>query len=140
MNTHGARVLVTDPAQGRVFEEYVPRDLVSSEAQQKVYDAMVSTLPAIHRRTPIERREAMERRSVKDAIDFYRRNAQWPNSVIEVLKFLAIRDHDPSLASDGGIEDFIHQGKALARYIVETGARQQAEQDQKKVTLDWSGH
>jgi hypothetical protein len=62
----------------------------------------------------------------------------WPTSAVKVLKELAV--DDPTLLQNGGVEQVIRQGTALARHIVETGEMQQKAQDLKKVTLDWSGH
>ena len=132
MNTRGA-VLITDMASGRIWET----DAVEPDA---VFDEMKSTLPPVVRQTPRQRADNTTERIVKDAIQFYKHNKRWPQSVIDILKEMAIKENDPSLAKDGNIDDFIRQGQALARHIVATGLRQQAIQDSKKVTLDWAGH
>jgi hypothetical protein len=143
MNARGAQILIVDPA-GRIFEEYVdPRDIsMGLPGMAQAVQAMKETLPVVTRRTPRERLEAMIRRVMPDMLEMYRvtGKAEWPSSVREVLHYLAERDNDPSLEVAGGVADVIHQGKALMGWIAETGGRQQAAQDYKKVTLDWAGH
>lgn len=149
MNEIGA-VLITDLAAGRVWEaekdlpltEYTDPDGTRFLApdEEAVFADMRSSLDPIVRRSPRERLEATLRPIVEAALTAYRLTGKviWPASAQRVLDELA-RD-DPSLLKGGGAEQVIRQGTALARYIAETGLRQQKEQDRKKVTLDWSGH
>lgn len=136
MNTSGARVLITDSTQGRVWEEYV-RD--PEEDADTVYQAMKDTLDPVVRRTPKARYEAMLKRILEDAITSYSKTgrASWPASVQRVFQELAV--DDPTILNEGGIEQVIRQGKALARHVVETGENQQRAQDRKRTTLGWSG-
>ena len=84
----------------------------------------------------------MMQRVVRQAVESYRYTgrAQWPQSVQRVLEDRAKIEHDPTLLNEGGVEQVIRQGKALARHLTETGVQKQRESDMKKVTLDWAGH
>lgn len=135
-----SRVLITDMAQGRIWAENV-RD--PEEAQEQVFQAMRDTLSPVVRRTPAERLRATMEPLVADALAAYKATGHiaWPRSAELALADIATLIHDPTITSDqGGAEQVIRQGKALARYIAEMGDRQQAALDSKKVTLDWAGH
>jgi hypothetical protein len=108
--------------------------------EQQVYQALVDTTPQVVRRTPLQRTDSLTEKVLTDAMAFFRLNGRWPKSAIDTLRTIAERDHDPSLTTDGGVEQFIRQGKALARYLAETGERKQAEQDSKRVVRNWAGH
>ena len=159
MNARGARLLITDVAQEKIWAEQtsVPYpmltgikeiddrawDAFEAETAPIAYQAMRETLEPVVRRTPRERYEAMLNRVLPDMLKAYRENGQmpeWPRSLQAVLEHVAARDHDPTLIERGGVEQVIRQGKALVSYLVETGARQQAAQDYKKVALDYPGH
>jgi hypothetical protein len=144
MDPRGARILITDKAQGRIWEEYVdPRDTsMGLPGMAQAVEAMRQTLPAHPRRTPRQRYESMLNKVLPDMLRMYRETgaARWPRSVQVVLDYLAEREHDPTLAQPGGVEQVIRQGKALVRYTSERSLNEQTERDRKKVTLDWSGH
>ena len=147
MNKVG-RVLITDPGTGRIWEAEpdLPTqrydDVVAPE-MEAVFEDMRSTLDPVRRRTPKERLQATMQPIVEQALASYKATGKiiWPRSAELALGEIARLTHDPSLVKDtGGVEQVIKQGQALARYIADTGVRQQAAQDYKKVTLDWAGH
>lgn len=108
-----------------------------------MYEELRSTLPPVERRDPRQRLESMILRISEDWLAAYRETGRGhlPRSVEVVLGHLAERDHDPRLRTEArSVEDYMYQATAFARYLADTGVRQQAEQDGRKVTLDWAGH
>lgn len=138
MNPRGARVLITG-GEERIYEEHVA-DLETADEQ--VYQAMRDTVPLPKRRTPEQRLQATMQPMVEQAVTSYTQTGRirWPRSAEVALAEIARLNNDPTLLQDGGVEQVIRQGKALARWIVERGEQQQKAQDRKKVTLDWAGH
>lgn len=144
MNTRGARVLITDQNKGRIWEEYVdPRDVsMGLPGMAQAVAAMKETLPPIVRRNPRERFRSMLDKVLPQMLEQYRATGRcrWPASVQRTLTEISLAQNDPTLTDEGGVEQVIRQGKALTQWLSETGERQQAAQDSRKVTLDWSGH
>lgn len=153
MNERGAKLLITDMAQGRIWEAERDLELVRytdadgssylAPAQEAVFEDMRSTVAPPTRRTPRERLEATMQPLVADALASYKATGRivWPRSAETALAHIAMLIHDPTITDDtGGAEQVIRQGKALALYITETGEMQQKHQDSKKTTLDWAGH
>lgn len=144
MNPRGARVLITSTPDQKIWAEDVdPRDMsMGLPGMAQAVAAMRETLPPVVRRTPRERHRAFMEKVVKEAVQSYRVTGriEWPASALVAIKHQAAKEHDPTLLQDGGVEQIIRQGKALARYVTEQTVNRQKENDLKKVTLDWSGH
>lgn len=144
MDTRGARVLITDVGESRIWQEYVdPGDVsMGLPGMAGAVQAMKDTLPNRPRRTPRERMESMLQRVLPQMLAAYKETgkAEWPRSMQNVLDEIAKRDHDPTIAHAGDVEQVIRQGKALTRWLSETGARQQSLADYKQVTVEWAGH
>lgn len=146
------RLLISDMAEGRVWEaekslalaRYRNRDgsTFVAPTQEAVFEDMRSTLPPVIRRSPQERLRATMQPIVEQALTAYKATGHitWPRSAERALADIARLKNDPTLLNDGGVDQVIRQGIALAQHIAETGEMQQKAQDHKKVTLDWAGH
>jgi hypothetical protein len=145
VNSQGA-VLIVDPGQGRIWEaeKDIPLERFGSfraPSMDGVFEDMKSTLPPVIRRSPRQRMESMMQRIVEQAVTSYRitGKAQWPKSTLDTLGEIARKNNDPQLLKEGGIEQVIYQGKALARHLAEEGENRQKAQDSKRTTRNWSG-
>jgi hypothetical protein len=146
------RLILTDMAQGRVWkaEEDLPLaryhnpdgSSFLAPDQEAVFEDMRSTLDAPKRRTPQERLEATMTPLVEGALRAYEKTGHiiWPRSAQLALEGIATLNRDPDLLKDGGVDQVIKQGVALARYIAEQGDQQQKAQDHKRTARSWSGH
>jgi hypothetical protein len=99
-------------------------------------------LPPVLRRTPRQRYESLVAQLAEFAHASIRTTGQihWPASIERELKVLGWKDGDPRLESIGTLEGAKRQIEDLARKFTPEYANKLKEKDQKKVTLDHSGH
>lgn len=102
----------------------VPQELVSN---------MFSDLPTEVRRTARERYQELLRKLWADVnLHFYKDGqVRFPKSIQDEIAVLGLAQGKPNLNK---------QVEALARRFIVKGARQQQEQDSKRVVRDWHGH